>query len=362
MGVVLSGGGAKGVAHISVLKAIEEAGIPVDYIVGTSMGAIIGGLYAIGYSPGQLDSLVRSQDWEWLLSDKPRRTYQTLEQQEEEASYVISMPLTGKVTLKEPDALVKGQNIGDMFAVLTIGFHDSIDFKRLPVPFACIATNLTDGSEVIQDKGVLPEAMRASMAIPGVFSPVRKNGKVLVDGGLSNNFPVDVARGMGADIVIGVDVQEGSRDVGRLDGVSGILSQLIDNACKDKYEENLNRTDVYIKVNVKGYSASSFSKAAIDTLIHRGQLAADSCRKKLQEVRAQLSLQRETSPSSSPYLLFQKGILVKDIRFEGADDKDHKWVIRKCGLEENSSVSYGQIEQALAFRRRFKTIPVIGRN
>ena len=222
--VVLSGGGAKGVAHISALKVIEEVGIPVDYVVGTSMGSIIGGLYAIGYSPTQLDSLVRSQDWEWLLSDKPKRDYRTLTEQENEVRYILSVPMTRKGSLLKPESLARGQNIGDMFAALTIGFHDSIDFRRLPVPFACIATDITDGSEVILNRGVLAEAMRASMAIPGVFSPVRKDGMILVDGGLVNNFPVDVARNMGADIVIGVDVQEGLHKEDRLNSLSEILS------------------------------------------------------------------------------------------------------------------------------------------
>lgn len=354
VGVVLSGGGAKGVAHIGALHVLEEAGIYPDYIVGTSMGAIVGGLYAIGYSPEQLDSLFRSQDWEWLLSDKPKRIYSTLVQQEDERRYFLSIPLIGKVSLQEPESLVKGQNISDMFAALTVGYHDTVDFKHLPIPFACIATNLTDGSEVVQSSGILPEAMRASMSIPGVFSPVRHDGKILVDGGLINNFPVDVALHMGADIVIGVDVQDNPREANKLEGISGILSQLIDNACKNKYEENLRQTDIYIKVNVEGYSAASFTQAAIDTLIRRGRLAAEHSHGKLLELAGELKRKRAGKailPFPRPFFNLSTDYYITEIQFEGVGRKDRSRVIRKCNLEENSRASYGQIEQALAILR-----------
>lgn len=349
--VVLSGGGAKGVAHISVLKVIEELGIPVDYVVGTSMGSIIGGLYAIGYSPEQLDSIVRAQDWMWLLSDKPKRNYRTLTEKEDETRFILSVPLARDG--QKFESLVKGQNISDMFAALTVGYHDSIDFRNLPIPFACVATNITDGSEVILDKGVLAESMRASMAIPGVFSPVRKGKKVLVDGGLVNNFPVDVARRMGADIVIGVDVQQGMSEDSEVNNLTDILSKVIDIACKNKLEENLRDADAYIKVNVDGYSAASFSSAAIDSLIFRGQQAADECRGRLQEIKGRiLAPVLSSKPSGTvPYPLLQKEIEVNGIYFEGLDSRDRKRVINKCRLHENTAISYKQIEQALAILR-----------
>lgn len=347
--VVLSGGGAKGVAHISALKVIEEIGIPVDYVVGTSMGAIIGGLYSVGYSPIQLDSIVKAQDWEWLLSDKPKRIHRTVTEQEKESRYILSIPMTRKVTLQKPESLAKGQNIGDVFAALTVGYHDSISFSQLPISFACVATDITDGSEIILDKGVVAEAMRASMAIPGIFSPIRKNGKILIDGGLVNNYPVDVARRMGADIIIGVDVQEGLQRADHLNSLPEILSQIVDIACQNKYEENRKQTDVYIKVNVKGYSAASFNKAAIDTLINRGLQAAEQCRKQLYTIKERL---KETS-LSSPRILpnYNRNWHVTSIHFNGIDLKDRAWIIRKCKLHENKQISYNQIEQALAILR-----------
>ncbi|MFR4038364.1 MAG: patatin-like phospholipase family protein [Butyricimonas faecalis] len=204
VGLVLSGGGAKGVAHIGVLKVLEEAGIPIDYIAGTSMGSLVGALYAIGYDAHAMDSLVRRQDWMFLLSDKVYRYNLPFSEKEETEKYLVSVPIKNNREIKIPSGFISGQNVYNLFSDLTIGYHDSLDFKKLPIPFACVASNLVDGKEVIQDYGVLPLAMRASMAIPGAFAPVRQDSMVLVDGGISNNFPVDIAKAMGADIIIGV--------------------------------------------------------------------------------------------------------------------------------------------------------------
>lgn len=147
VGVVLSGGGAKGAAHIGVLKALEEAGIPIDYIAGTSMGAVIGGLYAIGYSPDQLDSLIRGQDWTVVLSGNAARKKQTLKERNYSGKYLLSVPLI-KTTKPEVSGLIRGENLNNLLSRLTISYHDSTDYNRLPVPFACVATNIVDGKEV----------------------------------------------------------------------------------------------------------------------------------------------------------------------------------------------------------------------
>lgn len=226
VGVVLSGGGAKGVAHIGVLKVLEEAGIPIDYISGTSMGAIVGGLYAVGYNAKALDSLVRMQNWPFLLSDKVYRFNQPFTEKESNEKYLISLSFSQEKGLSVPAGFVSGQNIYNLFSELTIGFHDSIPFRDLPIPFACVSANMIDGKEVVMDKGILPLAMRASMAIPGVFAPVTIDSMVLVDGGISNNFPVDVAKNMGAEITIGVDLSTGLKDEKGLDNIMGIVDQL----------------------------------------------------------------------------------------------------------------------------------------
>ena len=292
VGVVLSGGGAKGMAHIGVLKVLEKAGIPVDIVTGTSMGSIIGGLYAIGYNANALDSMVRVQDWGYVITDKEDLRSQSLDDRRKQNTYLFSTGLTiGKrksaskqvagvdsVARKQAQVeissggIIKGKNLAELFQQLCIGFNDSLDFTRdLRIPFACVATDIIDNSEVDFHNGRLPLAMRASMAIPAAFAPVRIGNMVLVDGGLKNNYPADLAREMGAEIIIGVTVQGAPKSAEEVGGTMSILSQIIDVNCKNKLDENLAITDLHLQVDTKGYGSASFSQAAIDTLIRRGE-------------------------------------------------------------------------------------------
>ena len=272
VGVVLSGGGAKGMAHIGVLKVLERAGIPIDVVTGTSMGSIVGGLYSIGYNANSLDSIVREQDWNYVISDRENLRNQSLSDRQKQNTYVISTGLSIGKHDTTGGGLIRGKNLAELFNKLCIGYTDSLDFSRdLPIPFSCVATNIIDNSEVDFHSGHLPQAMRASMSIPAAFAPVRLGDMVLVDGGLRNNFPVDVAREMGAEIIIGVTVQGDAKEADEIGGTMSILSQIIDVNCKNKYEENIAITDLHIQVDTKGYGAASFTSAAIDTLIRRGQ-------------------------------------------------------------------------------------------
>ena len=270
--VVLSGGGAKGMAHIGVLKVLEKAGIPVDIITGTSMGSIIGGLYAIGYNANSLDSMVRVQDWSYVITDKEDLRHQSISDRRKQNTYLFSTGLTIGKRDMQAGGIIKGKNLAELFQQLCVGFADSLDFTRdLPIPFACVATDIIDNSEVDFHSGRLPQAMRASMAIPAAFSPVRIGNKVLVDGGLKNNYPADLAREMGAEIIIGVTVQGAPKTAEDLGNTMSILSQIIDVNCKNKLDENLAITDLHLQVDTKGYGSASFSPAAIDTLIRRGE-------------------------------------------------------------------------------------------
>ena len=272
VGIVLSGGGAKGMAHIGVLKVLERAGIPVDIVTGTSMGSIIGGLYSIGYNANALDSMVRVQDWSYVITDKEDLRNQSLGDRRKQNTYLFTTGLTiGKHDM-QAGGIIKGKNLAELFQQLCTGYTDSLDFsKDLLNPFACVATDIIDNSEVVFHSGRLPQAMRASMAIPAAFSPVRIGNKVLVDGGLKNNYPADIARELGADIIIGVTVQGAPKEAEDLGGTMSILSQIIDVNCKNKLEENLAITDLHLRVDTKGYGSASFSQAAIDTLIRRGE-------------------------------------------------------------------------------------------
>ena len=270
--VVLSGGGAKGMAHIGVLKVLEKAGIPVDIITGTSMGSIIGGLYAIGYNANALDSVARAQDWSYVISDKEDLRKQSLVDRLKQYTYIFTTGLTIGKRDMNAGGLIKGKNLAELFQQICIGYTDSLDFsKDLPIPFACVATDIIDNSEVDFHSGRLPQAMRSSMSIPGAFSPVRIGDKVLVDGGLKNNYPADLAREMGAEVIIGVTVQGAPKVAEDLGGTMSIISQIVDVNCKNKLEENLAITDLHMQVDTKGYGSASFSAAAIDTLIRRGE-------------------------------------------------------------------------------------------
>ena len=261
--VVLSGGGAKGVAHIGVLKVLEKAGIPVD---------IVGGLYAIGYNAHSLDSLVRNQDWTYVITDRENLKNQSLSDREKQNTYFISTNTTVVRRNKNAGGLITGKNISELFNKLCVGYTDSLDFSRdLPIPFACVATDIINYEEYDFHSGRLPQAMRASMAIPAVFSPVRLDDKVLVDGGLRNNYPVDIAREMGADIVIGVSVSDHPMGYDDVWGTMSVLNQIINMNCKTKFDENKDNTDLYLYVDPEGYTAASFSPTAIDTLIQRGE-------------------------------------------------------------------------------------------
>ena len=347
VGVVLSGGGAKGVAHIGALKVIEELGIPVDIVVGTSMGSIIGGMYAIGYTPQQMDSLVRQQDWTFLLTDRVNRREQNMAVRKANETYLISVSPSSSLKKDLLGGAIRGENLSNMFSRLTIGYHDSIDFNKLPIPFACVAEDVASGKDVVFHSGVLATAMRSSMAIPAVFTPIRIDSMVLVDGGTVNNYPVDVARKMGADFVIGVDVQNNKRNSSQLNGAMDIINQLINLMGEESFKRNLEDTDAYIKVDVEGYNAASFSKEAIDTLIVRGEYAARTQIEELKALKAQIGMSPDERPDyGEPYPIEDnKTVKINQISVEGMPDHDIRWLRKRLGMKENTEVSVEKIEQ-----------------
>ena len=351
VGLVLSGGGAKGMAHIGALKVIEKAGIPIDYVVGTSMGSIIGGLYAIGYSPAQLDSMVRKQDWPFLLSDRISRKDKNMMEREVDEKFIVSVPFS-KTSIKEvKGGLIKGQNIDNLFSELTLGYHDSIDFNKLPIPFACVAENIVKGEEIIFYNGILSTAMRASMAIPGVFTPVRLDSMVLIDGGVVNNYPVNIARQMGADVIIGIDVQSKLKPANELNNAGDILGQLVDLMGQDQYLKNLKETDIHIKVNVQGYSAASFTQTAIDSLITRGEKAANEQLSFLMKLKQEIGLSLDYHPTSTRQYEPVKWMMINEINFKGLDENDKRWIMKRCDLQENALNSIQRIEEATSIIR-----------
>ena len=353
--VVLSGGGAKGMAHIGVLKVLERAGIPVDIVTGTSMGSIIGGLYAIGYNAHALDSMVRVQDWSYVITDKEDMSRQSLNDRQKQNTYLYSTSLSIGKHDKQGGGLIKGKNLAELFQQLCVGFTDSLDFTRdLRIPFACVATNIIDNSEVDFHSGRLPQAMRASMAIPAAFSPVRIGDMVLVDGGLKNNYPADIAREMGAEVIIGVTVQGAPKVAEDIGGTMSILSQIIDVNCKNKLDENLAITDLHLQVDTKGYGSASFSQAAIDTLIRRGEELAMSHWDDIIALKKRIGIDDSFRPTIlhplRPKVMTEKQ-RVTSYTFENMTPPAERFLRQKFHLDRNDSID-AKLEQELTTSMR----------
>lgn len=355
VGVVLSGGGAKGMAHIGVLKVLERAGIPIDVVTGTSMGSIVGGLYAIGYNANSLDSIVREQDWNYVISDRENLRNQSLSDRQKQNTYVISTGLSIGKHDTTGGGLIRGKNLAELFNKLCIGYTDSLDFSRdLPIPFSCVATNIIDNSEVDFHSGHLPQAMRASMSIPAAFAPVRLGDMVLVDGGLRNNFPVDVAREMGAEIIIGVTVQGDAKEADEIGGTMSILSQIIDVNCKNKYEENIAITDLHIQVDTKGYGAASFTSAAIDTLIRRGQEEALRHWDEIRALKKKIGIDDLFQPTIlhplRPEVMTEQNLVV-GFSFENMTPQDERFLRQKFNLSSRKYIDVN-LEQEITTSMR----------
>ena len=225
VGLVLSGGGAKGFAHIGVLKVIDSLNIKIDYVAGTSMGAIIGSLYASGYSGQQLDSIFKSLNFEDVINDNLPRSAKTFYERENSEKYGVTLPFT-RFKINLPSALSRGQNVFNLLSKLTLDVSDISDFEQLPIPFFCVATDVETGKAVILDHGNLAQAVTASGAFPSLFQPVVIDDRILIDGGVVNNYPIDELKAKGMDIIIGVDVQDGLATREELNSAPSILLQI----------------------------------------------------------------------------------------------------------------------------------------
>ncbi len=347
VGLILAGGGAKGFAHIGVLKVLEQENIPIDYIVGTSMGSIIGAFYAVGFSPDSIEAISRRQDWQFMLSDNIKREYLSFFDKSEIDRYVVSFPLFEEEKLFfVPGGIVQGQNSIAMFTRLMRDYHNTTRFDSLPIPFACVDSDLETGDEYILDHGYLPEAVSASMAIPTIFAPLHIDGKILVDGGITNNFPVDVARSMGADILIGVDLDTGLLKGAELESIGGVISQLISFMGYDKRNENRKLLDILIKPDLSGYGTSSFYSEAVDSLVQRGYAAADSMRLRFAQVRKRLNYP-DTRNSAKKRPTRQQSYFIKDIKIEGVEQSGHDYILTKFHYKTPNRLTIDEIEDGV---------------
>ena len=260
IGLTLSGGGAKGFAHIGILKAIDSAGLKIDYITGTSMGAIVGALYAVGYSGAEIENLRKDIDFDVLFSNNVPLQTLSMEEKEQYSRFAIELPvINNKIRLQT--GLISGQELNLKFSELFFKVYNIHDFDSLHIPFKCMATNLETGDLVVLDTGNLITALRATMAIPSVFSAVTLNDKKLVDGGLVRNFPVKNVKEMGADIVIGSNVTNGLAKIDKIKNPVDVLLQMAFFREAGDFKEELPLTDIYIHMPMEEYNTASFGSA-----------------------------------------------------------------------------------------------------
>ncbi len=271
VGIVLSGGGAKGFAHIGVLKVIDSLGIKIDYIAGTSMGAIVGGLYASGYTAKQLDSMFSQATFDLIIGDKIPRRIKTLNKLSFSEKHAFSLPFDN-FKLKLPKGISKGHNLINLYTQFTFHVNHISDFKKLPIPFFCIATDVETGQQVVLDKGNLPRAIAASAAFPSLFEPVRINQQFLIDGGVVNNYPIDELKAKGIDIIIGVDVQDDLLKEKDIKGASDILGQLSNYQNTKQMLVKAKQTDIYIKPDITNFNIISFDQR--EQIVNAGKTAA----------------------------------------------------------------------------------------
>ncbi len=326
VGLVLSGGGAKGLAHVGAIKVIEEAGIKIDYIGGTSMGAIVGALYASGYSALELDSILRNMDFNLLIEDNLPRNAKTFYEKEDSERYAATLPFKN-FKISVPAAYSGGQNIYNELGRLLYHVKDVNDFNKLPIPFVCVATDIETGEEVVLDNGYLPEAIMASGTLPSLFEPAHIDNKVLVDGGIVNNYPIEKVRAMGADIIIGVDVQHGLSKRDELQSATEILLQINNFRSSAAMKEKSKQTDIYIKPDMSEHTVLDFDKS--EAIVRLGETAA---REKYTALQAlSLSQNRDEVP-------------VKVIK-----TKDTITINRLVILGENNNYSRGYVKGKLRF-------------
>ncbi len=383
--LVLSGGGAKGAAHVGVIKYLESIGMPIDIVMGTSMGGLVGGIYALGYDADHLDSIIRNIDWDMALSDKVPRDYLSYSSIKYKEKYALSFPFlydkneylqmkggdqdyTRRVEdihfgagqadatsmVKDnllgslPSGMVYGQNVNNILSSLSVGYQDIIDFYDLPIPFLCVATDLVSGTAKIWTKGKLNTALRSTMSIPGLFAPVRVGGMVLVDGGMRNNYPTDLAKKVGADIVIGVNLSDGYKNYNQINNLADIINTGIDMLGRSSFESNVDIPDVNIKPDLHEYNMLSFDTNSIDTIINRGYQAAMAVADKLDSVKAVVGADKTVLKNDPAQDIRLRKVLVSGVEITGVDDNESLYLMKKIKVGAGARMGNEEIEDAVA--------------
>ena len=340
VGLVLSGGGAKGLAHIGVLKAIEQAGVKIDYIAGTSTGAIVGALYAAGYTAAQLDVMFKKVDFSTLIQDQVPRRAKTFNEKDESIKYALTLPFDG-LEISFPTGLSNGQNIYNLFSKLTSHVNHLTDFSKLPIPFLCVATNAENGEMVLLENGYLPRAVSASGALPTLFNPVVINDMILIDGGIVNNYPIKELKAKGVDVIIGVDVQDGIKKKKDLTSALDIVLQVNNYTSVKQMQTKIKDTDVYIKPNIEEFSVVSFDDA--NRIVQAGFEAANQVTQKLERIAQQQTPRAALKPVPHS----KEDLYIKQVVIEGNQQYTAAYILGKLKLKTPATVSYSSFVEGV---------------
>ncbi len=358
VGLVLSGGSARGFAHVGVIRVLEAAGVRVDVVTGTSMGSVIGGMYAAGYSPDDMVGVAAGADWDRLFSDAPERRNLSGERKEEEGRWVVTLPIRdGRPAL--PGGLVSGQRISQFLTRLMWDVHPIRDFRRLPIPFAAVATDAGTGNAVRLDHGFLPRAIRASIAIPGVFAPVEIDGQLLTDGGVARNLPAEDALALGADVLICSDVSKPLAPADSLTTLLAVLDQTIAYRSWASTLEQRELCDILIVPEIQGISSASFDRAK--DWVQRGEDAARTILSQLEAlglVRARSvgAPVSATTPAAaadpagqeSAATRFERdSVYIAAVVVEGLDNVSERFVLDRIGVAAPAWVPLARIDRGV---------------
>ena len=349
IGLTLSGGGAKGLAHIGILQALDSAGLKVDYITGTSMGSIVGALYAIGNSGKELEKISRKIDWDVLLTNSSSLRSMIMEEKDEYGKYAIELPWVNH-RFRLPSGVLESQELWLKFYELFFPVYNIKDFSKFPIPFKCIAADLATGEGIVLDSGDIVSAVRSSMAIPSVFTAVEYNGKKLVDGGVVRNFPVRDVREMGADLVIGSSVADGLQPKEKVTNAVQVLMQIAFFKESIDYKEEIKLCDVYIHIPCEKYNAASFSMGdeIITMGIEEGKKYYPVFKKMADSLKAIYGPTTPTRKLRAPDSLF-----IAEIEINGLKRTSPGFFTHMLGFYSNRRYSPGQIAKMV--RRTFGT-------
>lgn len=349
IGLALSGGGARGAAHIGVLKVLEEMRVPVDFVAGTSMGSIVGGLYASGMTPDEIERTLNSMDWEGIFSDKPPREMRSFRRKRDDDTYLVkAKPGFNDGELQFPLGAIQGQKFDLALRGLTLPVSAVQDFDRLHIPFRAVATDIANGEEVVIGTGDLAQAMRASMAVPGAFAPTRRDDRLLVDGGISNNLPISVVREMGADIVIAVDISTPMTPADEIRNVFGIAGQLVSIMTRKNVEQQLatlTDRDVLIVPDLGDIGSADFARAG--EAVPAGQAAALVERQALAQLSLPEAAYRRHVAARAPRLGSDPPV-IDFVRVENQSPVADEVILARVHVELGEPLDQARIESDIA--------------